>query len=40
MNVFVAELSLGDLRFYNNGREVHRLETCDAVFPGKASSRL
>jgi len=39
MNVFVADLGLGGLRFYNNGHGVHRLETCDAVFPGEASSR-
>jgi hypothetical protein len=40
MNVFVTDLGLGDLRFYSNDREVHRLETCDAVLPGKASSRF
>jgi hypothetical protein len=40
MNVFVTDLGLGDSRFYSNGREVHTLETCDAVVPGKASSRF
>ena len=40
MNVFVTDLGLGDLRFYSNGHEGHKLETCDAVLPGKASSRF